>query len=148
MSSTPGWIAHALASLDAAGYRRGGARRRVVELLGTEGCAVTPLEIDRRLEGVGRASVYRALEQLEDLRLVQRVDLGGGGAGYERLEAGGQHHHHILCEGCGAVVPFTDSQLEGAIHAVCASSDYEIRSHEVVLRGACRSCSTDARGDA
>ncbi len=83
---------------------------RVVELIAGEDCAVTAIEIDRRLERVGRASVYRALEQLEELDLIRRVDLGGDSAGYERVDPGGDHHHHLLCERCGAVAPFSDER--------------------------------------
>src|SRR5919201_193646 len=92
------WEQHALAALHDAGYHSGEARRRVVALLGRESCALTALQMDRRLRGVGRASVYRVLDQLEELQLVQRVDLGGGAAGYERVEPDGDHHHHLVCQ--------------------------------------------------
>ena len=80
------WAEQAMRRLGEAGYRSGGSRRQVVELLGGESCAVTALEIDRRLDEVGRASVYRTLEQLEQLHLVQRVEIGGDAAGYERVD--------------------------------------------------------------
>ena len=135
-----GWKEHALGALSGAGYRSGGARRKVVELLARQTCALTPLEMDRRLRGVGRASVYRALEQLEELRLVQRVDLGGEAAGFERRDPGGEHHHHMVCERCGSVAPFTDPRLERAIDHVSRDSAFEVSGHEVVLRGTCDSC--------
>lgn len=134
------WAEHALQRLDEAGYRSGASRRQVVELLATERCAVTALEIDRRLESVGRATVYRTLEQLEQLHLVQRVEIGGDAAGYERLDAG-QHHHHIVCEECGLLTPFSSEELERAIEAISNRSDFTVAAHDVVLRGACASCS-------
>jgi Fur family ferric uptake transcriptional regulator len=140
MAATASWDEHAMEVLRDAGYRRGGARERVVELLARQSCALTALEIDRRLDGVGRASVYRILEQLEELRLVQRVDLGGEAAGYERLDPGGDHHHHIVCGTCGRVEPFSDSRLERAIAAVGRSSAFDVAAHEVVLRGTCARC--------
>jgi Fur family transcriptional regulator, ferric uptake regulator len=136
------WVEHALAALGQAGYRSGGARRRVVELLGSEDCALTALEIDRRLEEVGRASVYRAIEQLEELRLVQRVDLGGEAAAYERVDPAGHHHHHIVCDRCGKVVPFEDRDLELAINRVSRRTEFEVADHEVTLRGTCAHCSS------
>lgn len=126
--------------LSRAGFRRGGGRRQVVEVLGRERCALTALEIDRRLPGVGRATVYRSLEQLESLGLVQRVDLGGEAAGYERVEPSGQHHHHIVCERCGRVVAFEDERLERAIVALGERDDFKLSSHEVTLRGVCADC--------
>jgi Fur family ferric uptake transcriptional regulator len=134
------WSERAVAALSEAGFRSGGGRRQVVDLLGTESCALTALEIDRRLSGVGRATVYRALEQLERLGLIQRVDLGGDAAGYERVDPGGHHHHHILCEQCGRVVAFEDDQLEQAIVALAERPDFTVSSHEVTLRGECASC--------
>jgi Fur family transcriptional regulator, ferric uptake regulator len=134
------WVQAAFSSLREAGYRTGGARSQVVELLGSEDCGLTALEIDHRLESVGRASVYRTLEQLEGLRLVQRVDLGGDASGYERVSAGG-HHHHIVCEHCGKVVPFEDPDLERAIRRVSRRASFEVAEHDVTLRGTCAGCS-------
>ena len=67
------WNERAATALSEAGFRSGGGRRQVVDLLGTQSCAVTALEIDRSLPEVGRATVYRAIEQLEGLER-----LGGG----------------------------------------------------------------------
>ena len=104
----------------APGCRRGGARTAVVEALARHDCAVTALELDDELRraqqpAVGRASVYRALEQLEQLGLVQRLEVTRGTAGYERVEPGGHHHHHAICRDCGRMVPFEDPALERAI---------------------------------
>jgi len=130
-----------MSALQGAGYRSGGARRQVVEFLGRQDCALTALEIDQGLPGVGRASVYRALEQLEQLHLVQSLDVGRDAKGYERIDPGGEHHHHIVCSRCGKVVPFEDSRLERAIDAVASESGFDVRGHEVTLRGRCGPCS-------
>jgi Fur family ferric uptake transcriptional regulator len=133
------WAAQASKRLDKAGYRSGGARRQVIELLAGEECALTALEMDRRL-AAGRASIYRTLEQLEALHLVQRIDIGGEAAGYERLDPG-EHHHHLVCEECGTLEPFADRGLEQAIAAVSRASDFQVETHDVVLKGTCPSCS-------
>jgi len=132
------WAEQASKRLDEAGYRSGGARRQVVELLATEGCALTALEMDRRLSA-GRASIYRTLEQLEQLHLVQRIDIGGEAAGYERLDPG-EHHHHLVCEQCGVLAPFEDRALERAIEAISRDADFDVATHDVVLRGRCPRC--------
>ncbi|HEX2223799.1 MAG TPA: Fur family transcriptional regulator [Thermoanaerobaculia bacterium] len=133
------WAEHALKRLEETGRRNGASRRKVVELLAAESCALTALEIDRRLESVGRASVYRALEKLEQLHLVQRVEIGGDAAGYERLDPD-EHHHHLVCEECGTLAPFASEELERAIEAVGRSSEFAVAAHDVVLRGTCGSC--------
>ena len=139
------WSEHALATLHAAGYRRGGARTAVVEALARHDCAVTALNLDdelrRRKPAVGRASVYRALEQLEQLGLVQRLEVTRGTAGYERVEPDGEHHHHAICRRCGRVVPFEDPSLERAIDRLSGEISFEVTDHDVVLRGLCERCS-------
>jgi Fur family transcriptional regulator, ferric uptake regulator len=140
MAGEQSWSERALVALSEAGFRSGGGRRQVVELLGKQSCALTPLEIDGRLPEVGRATVYRALEQLEGVGLIQRVDLGGDAAGYERVDPGGHHHHHIVCEHCGRVIAFEDDQLEKAIVTLAKRPDFKVSSHEVTLRGECARC--------
>jgi Fur family ferric uptake transcriptional regulator len=134
------WTERANEVLSAAGFRSGGGRRQVVDLLGSQDCALTALEIDKRLPGVGRATVYRALDQLESLGLVQKVELGGEASGYEALDPQGPHHHHIVCERCGRVVAFEDERLERAIVALGDRPDFKVSSHEVTLRGECERC--------
>ena len=140
-----GWVEHALLTLAGAGYRKGGARRAVVDALARHDCAVTALEIDDELRRskprVGRASVYRTLEQLEQLGLVQRVEVTRGAAGYERVDPGGHHHHHAICRNCGRMVPFEDDSLERAIGKVSDRVSFEVTDHDVVLRGRCERCS-------
>lgn len=137
------WAATALHRLERAGYRSGAARCEVVDLLAAEPCAVTALEIDRRLDSVGRASVYRTLDQLDRLHLVQRVEIGGDAAGYERIDPD-QHHHHLICEECGRLTPFVSEVLEKAIERISREADFEVATHDVVLRGACSTCAGDA----
>lgn len=138
------WADHALSTLVEAGYRRGGARRAVIEALARHDCAVTALDLDdelrRRKPAVGRASVYRALEQLEQLGLVQRIEVCRGTAGYERIEPGGHHHHHAICRDCGRMIPFEDPSLEQAIGKLSENISFDVTEHDVVLRGRCENC--------
>lgn len=133
------WAERAKGRLNEAGFRSGAARRQVIELLEREDCALTALEIDRRLPSVGRASVYRTLEQLEQLHLVHRVDVGGEGVAFERNDPGG-HHHHMVCERCGKLIPFSDPALERAIEGIGERAEFEITAHDVLLRGRCPGC--------
>lgn len=138
------WAEHALAMLGEAGYRRGGARTAVVEALARHDCAVTALELEdelrRRKAAIGRASIYRALEVLEELSLVQRFEAARGIASYERVDPSGHHHHHAICRRCGRMEPFEDRRLEQAIGHVARQVPFEIAEHDVVLRGLCERC--------
>ena len=134
------WAEYALGKLADAGYRSGGSRRKLVELLGNQSCAITALELDDRLKGVGRATVYRALEQMDELGLIQKIDVGGDSAGYEKVDPEGHHHHHIVCTDCGKVVPFEDKKLEEVIHRVSERDGFHIQSHDITLKGTCEDC--------
>jgi Fur family ferric uptake transcriptional regulator len=91
---------------------------------------------------VGTASVYRALDLLHSAGLVQRVELGDGGARYEALIPGGDHHHHVVCDRCGRITPFEDRALERAIDRLGTRLHHRVSGHEIVLRGECPRCAT------
>ncbi|HEX5852775.1 MAG TPA: Fur family transcriptional regulator [Solirubrobacteraceae bacterium] len=139
------WVESAEAELAAAGRKRGGARRAVLELLGGETCALSALEIEDALREshvrpVSRASVYRILDELERLRLVQRVEIGQAMVRYERVHGQDEHHHHLVCDECGVVIPFSDSALEQAITSLSERVPLVVSEHEIVLHGFCQDC--------
>jgi Fur family transcriptional regulator, ferric uptake regulator len=140
------WIERAETTLAAAGYRRGGARRALLQLLEAQDCALSAQEIEdalrkgRERRRVSRASVYRNLDELERLRLVQRVEIGQAMVRYERVSAHAEHHHHLVCDECGVVIPFRDPALERAIETLSRRVPLSVSEHEIVLRGSCREC--------
>ena len=148
-ASARDWREHAEARLRQAGHRASGPRSAVVELLGRQECVLTAREIadELRTQGrdVGTATVYRALELLEDLGLVQRLDVGEGSARYEPADPSGDHHHHFVCDRCGAVRAFEDSGLERAIARLAGRLDHSVGAHDVILRGDCSRCASAAR---
>jgi Fur family transcriptional regulator, ferric uptake regulator len=145
------WSERAETTLAAAGHRRGGARRALLELLDGQECALTAVEIedalrpretDRSAAGrpVSRASVYRILDELEQLGLVQRVETGQAMVRYERVCEQEEHHHHLVCDECGLVMPFSDAALERAIGKLSERVPLKVSEHEIVLHGSCRDC--------
>lgn len=141
------WADEAGERLAQAGYRRGGARQAVIELLARQECALSVLEIEDRLRDcerqVGRASIYRVVEELEELGLLSRLDLGTGMARFEPADPrGDSHHHHLLCDDCGDLVPFSDAELERVIGRVSKRLPYPVSGHDVTLHGYCASCSS------
>ena len=119
MATVDSWREHTERSLREAGFRAGGARAAVLDLMSGQDCCASAQEIHESLRGRGRsvgiASVYRVLEVLSDLRLVQRVDVGDGIARFER-----------------------------AIASASGRLGYNVDAHEVVLRGECGDCRTAA----
>jgi Fur family transcriptional regulator, ferric uptake regulator len=147
-SHTDAWADRAEAALVAAGRKYGAARRALLELLGEQRCALTAAEIEQELRArsprpVSRASIYRILDELERAGLVARVETGQGMVRYERAhDAEGAHHHHLVCDNCGVVMPFADEALERAIDELSERVPLVVSEHEIVLHGACRDCST------
>ena len=140
----PGWASHARETLQRSGHHRGAARDRLIDLLAEQDCALSALEIEdglRRSGPVARASVYRALELLHDHELVTRLEVGDGVARYEPADPSGRHHHHhLVCDLCGQLVPFDDAGLERSIHQLSRRLGFATKEHEVTLRGACADC--------
>jgi Fur family ferric uptake transcriptional regulator len=142
------WADHARTVLLRAGHHRGAARDRLIDLLARQDCALSALEIEDALRRarrgqrpVARASIYRVLELLHGHELVNRLDLGDGIARYEPTDpAGEDHHHHLLCDRCGRLVPFHDPGLEQSIDRLSARLGFRTTDHEVTLRGDCPSC--------
>ena len=141
---TTDWESSARERLSEAGHRTGGAREAVVELLGRQSCCLSAQEISDRLResgnDVGIASIYRALELLHELGLVQRVEFGGGGARFEPLVPGGEHHHHAVCEKCGRLTAFEDERLERQLERLAGRLRHSMRGHDIVIRGDCARC--------
>ncbi|HUB73789.1 MAG TPA: Fur family transcriptional regulator [Solirubrobacteraceae bacterium] len=138
------WTELALEQLADAGYRRGGARRELLTLMGEQRCALTAIEMEQALADrgrrVSRASIYRILEELDEIGVVQRVEVGGGMARFEPVRRGRGHHHHLVCDHCGRLEPFSDEGLERAIKRVSERVALDVSEHEVVLHGACNAC--------
>ncbi len=139
------WTLFAESELRRSGYRSSAPRSAVLELIGRQECVLSAHEIAEALRGDGRrvgiATVYRTLEVLEELKLVQRLDVGGGSARYEPALPGGEHHHHhFVCERCDKVTAFEDEALERAIEALGERLEYRVGEHDVILRGSCPEC--------
>jgi Fur family transcriptional regulator, ferric uptake regulator len=116
----------------------------VVSLLSRQDCCLSAHEISEELhrsgKDVGIASVYRALELLHGMGLVQRVEFGEGGARFEPVVPGGEHHHHAVCDRCGRVTPFEDERLEKQLARLAGDINHSMSGHDLVIHGKCRRC--------
>jgi Fur family ferric uptake transcriptional regulator len=119
------------------------AIRRVFET------ATRPLSTDEILaeascvsEGLGVATVYRAVRNLADEGFLTAVDVPGRPTLYER--AGKSHHHHFVCDECERVY-----EIEGCDVKAKLPRGFRTRDHDVTVYGTCASCrqpTTAARG--
>lgn len=133
-----------LAQLQSTGCRLTGARRAVVEVMESSDRALTPVEVfdaaRQRDPRLGLVTVYRTLEKLEQLGLIQRVHQSRDCQAF--LKAGIGHQHLLLCERCGRAVLFDGDDLEALFSRVGEQTGFAIKSHWLQLYGLCRECQT------
>ena len=130
------------AALDDAGYRRTGARRSIGDLIAARDGAFTAADLvqdarSKRLR-IGRATIFRTLDVLADLRAVERLDLPSGEHAYVACEP--VHHHHVVCSSCGASRDVDDAGWRSAVRDIEKATGYRIDDHRLELFGVCPAC--------
>ncbi len=131
-----------LAQLQSNGYRLTNARKAVVEAVAQTRSALNPLEVYAQAKsacpGLGLVTVYRTLEKLEQLGLIQRVHQPGGCNAYLPHAEG--HQHLIICQGCGKAVYFEGDNMEAFFERVAGEHGFTVKEHWLQLFGLCAEC--------
>ena len=129
-------------ALDAAGYRVTEPRRAVAAMIGARSGHFSAAELveeaRRRHPGLGRATVFRAIELFASLGVVERVDLPDGEHAYVACEPA--HHHHAICTRCGRSLDVDDSALAGVLEEIGRRSGFRVTHHRLELFGLCPAC--------
>ena len=95
-----------------------------------------------RPQGIGRATVYRALELLERQGMLTRMHLDGCHS-YTVCDEG--HHHHLVCSNCGTVVSVDATGIENEIRKLGEKLKFRVDTHTLEFAGRCEAClSADA----
>lgn len=137
-------VADWLRQLEAKGYRSTAPRRAVVEIVALSQHVLTPFDIFELAKPnhskLGLVTVYRTLEKLEELDLVQRVHRPSGCQAFIAAFSG--HQHILICQGCGRVEFFSgdDDQIEILMSHVGEACGYQVHSHWLQLFGVCKNC--------
>ncbi|HEX5534519.1 MAG TPA: transcriptional repressor [Actinomycetales bacterium] len=123
--------------------RRASRQRSAVEaFLAEQETFRTAQEIhaDLREQGtrVGLATVYRALQAMVDDGEVDVLRTDDGEAAYRRCSP--NHHHHLVCRGCGRTVEVEDEPVERWAAKVAAAHGFSDVEHEVEVFGTCAGC--------
>jgi Fur family transcriptional regulator, ferric uptake regulator len=131
-----------LTQLHENGYRLTEARRAVVKIVQKSTRALTPLQVfdmaRRKSKSLGLVTVYRTLEKLEELGLIQRVHQPGGCQAF--ITAGAGHQHLLICRDCGEATLFEGDDLNGLIGSISRNTGYKITEHWLQLFGLCENC--------
>jgi Fe2+ or Zn2+ uptake regulation protein len=133
------------ARLQAGGQRFSAARRELVDVLRRAG---QPVRITDVLDGrphLAQSSVYRNLAVLEAAGVVRRIVTDDDYAHFELDEAFTEHHHHLICSGCGTVTdttlpPEVEGRLDAALRRIAEDAGFVIDHHRLDLIGHCRAC--------
>jgi Fe2+ or Zn2+ uptake regulation protein len=88
---------------------------------------------------LGRATVYRSVEKLVTLGLLDRVDFADGTHLYRVCEEN-HHHHHLTCTQCHMVVEVDVCLPEDQLNAIGNKTHFDIEGHSLTLFGRCESC--------
>jgi Fur family ferric uptake transcriptional regulator len=129
-------------ALDRAGYRLTEPRRRLAELIENRDAHFTASELLAEARAgrlnVGRATVFRTLEVLEELGAVERLDLPSGEHAYVTCQKA--HHHHIVCSQCGRTEEIADAGLRVVVGEIARRTGYRVDEHRLELFGLCAAC--------
>jgi Fur family ferric uptake transcriptional regulator len=96
--------------------------------------------VQREHPDVHLSTVYRTLDALERLGLVNRLNLGAKGAVYHLADPD-HSHHHLVCERCGAVVELSDETVAPLGRELAARHRFTMSPHALTITGRCSSCS-------
>ena len=97
------------------------------------------LKIKSSNPGIGYATVYRTLKLFVEAGLAREILLHDGQTRYEHVVAG-EHHDHLVCTGCNAIIEFEDETIENLQKEIAARHGFLIKSHKMEMYGLCANC--------
>ncbi len=125
------------------GYKITPQRRAVLRVIAESQEHLTPADIYERVHkehhSIGLVTVYRTLDILDELGLICGVYAEDGRRSY-LLTRPSEHHHHLICSGCGRVVDFTGCHLGGLEKRLSQETGFKIERHSLEFTGCCPSC--------
>ena len=130
-----------LGQLSEAGRRRTAPRQAIVEcVVGATGHLTADevaADVQRRFPSVNISTVYRTLDTLEDLGVIDHVHLGHGRAVYHLAD---EDHQHLVCERCESVEELPASKLRPLIRTIERDHGFEVDRRHFAIVGVCKGC--------
>ncbi|MFT4041370.1 MAG: Fur family transcriptional regulator [Thermomicrobiales bacterium] len=137
----------AITTLSRQGYRVTAPRRAVITAALRQERPFTAEHLVAETAGEtgesGRSTVYRTLEILASLGILSRILNETGRPVY--VAGAPVHRHHLICSGCGAVVPFNACPVGDLAATLAQENDFEVHGHLLEIFGTCRTCKTTDR---
>ena len=97
-------------------------------------------ELRRRGQAIGLTTVYRTLQQMSAVGAVDTLRTDTGESVYRRCSQ--NHHHHLVCRGCGFTVEVEDDDAEAWAAEVARKHGFSEASHTIEIFGTCADCAT------
>jgi len=117
-------------------------RKVILDIIAASSRPVTPLEIFDQartvMPNIGLVTVYRTVEKLEELKLVDRVHNIGQCQTVFRGTRG--HQHLLVCTNCGSSAYFDGLETENQFADIGKSHGYQVTGHWLQLSGLCPEC--------
>ena len=131
-----------LVKLKTAGYKITPQRRAIAGAVLSADRSLTPQELHAILAEkhpeIGLVTVYRTLDVLSRLGLLCQFQPEGSSRSFKAGPA--EHHHHLVCRGCGEVVNFTDRCPVELKMSLEQETGFRITEHNLEFAGYCRNC--------
>ena len=129
------------------GYKLTPQRRAVLNVIDTSQRRLTPTAIYERVQqehpGIGLVTIYRTLEILAELGVICEVNAEGSSRSY-LIRRVSEHHHHLVCSGCGTVVDFTTCDIKELEQRLSQETGFKIDDHILEFTGHCQKCQKTA----
>lgn len=128
--------------LQANGYRLTAPRQVVVETIANSQHILRPLDVFEKARAsypkLGLVTVYRTVEKLEELGLIQRVHQPSGCHAFIAGFSG--HEHLVICENCGRAAYFQGDKIDSLMASVESESGFKVHDHWLQMFGICEKC--------
>ncbi len=130
------------------GYKLTHQRRVVLEILYNRKAEhLTAEDIHNILKEehpeIGLATIYRSLQLLTELSLVDTLHLEDGVVRYEiHTDAEGHRHHHLICQDCGKILEAADDMLDEIEANIEKEFGFVVKNHIVKFYGLCSECNS------
>lgn len=99
------------------------------------------LLVKEKAPEIGLATVYRTLELLSELKIVDKINFGDGVSRYDLRKEGVEHfHHHLVCMECGKVEEIEEDLLPAVEEKVESDFNFRILDHRLTFHGVCSEC--------
>ncbi|UEX89126.1 Fur family transcriptional regulator [Staphylococcus ratti] len=106
------------------------------------------LKVKEKAPEIGLATVYRTLELLADLKVVDKVSFGDSVARFDLRKEGSEHfHHHLVCMECGRVDEIDEDLLPQVEERVEKEFNFKILDHRLTFHGVCEECQKKGKGN-